>query len=81
MTMVKPFLYTDFDYGLLRLPDSDYCLTAGVTGQQGMPIPPWHLITPVVYLGVRVCNAFIFVLFLLDSEINNGSLSLHAFSY
>ena len=36
-------------HGSLRLPDLDYWLTAGVTGQQGMLTPPstcsqlWHI--------------------------------------
>ena len=34
----KPFLYNDFDYGKLRLPDLDYWLTVCVAGQQGMRI-------------------------------------------
>jgi hypothetical protein len=29
-------------------------LTAGVTRQQGMLTPPWHLITPLIYSEVRV---------------------------
>jgi hypothetical protein len=29
-------------------------LTAGVTGQQGMLTPPWHLIPPLIYSEVRV---------------------------
>ena len=48
-TLVKPFIYTDFDYGMLRLPDLDCWLTARVTGQQGMPSSPRHLIPPLVY--------------------------------
>ena len=40
---------TDCDYKLLCLPDLDYWLTAGVTGQQGMLIPPKHLTSPLVY--------------------------------
>jgi hypothetical protein len=27
---------------------------AGVTGQQGMLTPPWHLIPPLVFPGVRM---------------------------
>ena len=62
---------TDFDYGLLRLSDLDYWLTAGVSGQQGMLTPPRH--PSLVYPGVRVCLALIFVLF-LDYEIDYGTL-------
>jgi hypothetical protein len=29
-------------------------LTAGVTGQQGMLTPPWHLTPPLIYSVVRV---------------------------
>jgi hypothetical protein len=28
--------------------------TAGVTGQQGMLTPPWHLVPPLIYSEVRV---------------------------
>ena len=35
----KPFLYTDLNYGLLRLSDLHHWLTAYVTGQQGMLTP------------------------------------------
>ena len=34
---------------------------AGVFDEQGMPTPPKHLILTMVYSGVRVCNALIFV--------------------
>ena len=54
---------TDFDYGLLRLSDLDYWLTAGVTGQQGMLTPPRHLVPSLVYPGVRVCHGLIVVLY------------------
>ena len=43
-TIVKPFLYTDFDNVLLNLPDSDYWL--GVTGQQGMLTPNPTMVYP-----------------------------------
>ena len=48
-TLHDSFSCTDFDNGSLRLPDLDYWLTAGVTGQQGMLTPPstcsqlWHI--------------------------------------
>ena len=42
-TIVKPFLYTNFDYGLLRLPNLDYWLPVDVAGQKGMLTPPRHL--------------------------------------
>lgn len=51
---------TDFDYKLLRFPD--YWLTSGVTGQQGMLIPPRHLTSPLVYPGFRACHALIIVI-------------------
>ena len=44
IAIVKPF-------SMLRLPDQDYGLTAGVTGQQGMLTPPRHLIPPLVCPG------------------------------
>ena len=57
------FIYIDIDYGLLRLPNVDYWLTAGVTGQHGMLTHPRHLIPSLVYPGDRVCYVLIFVLF------------------
>jgi hypothetical protein len=42
ITFVKPFWHTDFDYELVRLPDLEIGLTAGVTGHQGMLTPPRH---------------------------------------
>jgi hypothetical protein len=58
ITFVKPFWHTDFDYGLLRLPDLEIRLTAGVTSQPRMLTPPRHLIPPLVCSGVRVCPIF-----------------------
>jgi hypothetical protein len=40
-------------------------LTAGVTGQQGMLTPPWHLIPSLIYSEVRV-RPFSDLYFLLD---------------
>ena len=57
----KPFLYNNFDYGMLCLPELDYWLTAGVTGQQGMLTPPWQLIPTLVYPGALVGRALIFL--------------------
>ena len=59
-TNVKPFLNIDFYYGFPCLSDLDYWLTAGMTDQQGILTPPIHLISPVVYPGVRVRHALIF---------------------
>ena len=61
---IYPFLYTDFDNVLLRLPDLYCWLTAGVTGQHGILTAPKHLIPPLVYMytGFRVCHALIFVI-------------------
>lgn len=59
-TIVKPFLYNNIDYGLLRLPDLDYWLTAGVTSQQGMDIPSRHLTPPLVFPWISVRHALIF---------------------
>ena len=56
-------------FGLLRLPNVDYWLTAGVTGQHGMLTHPRHLIPSLVYPGDRVCYVLIFVLF-LEYEID-----------
>ena len=74
-------LYTDFDYDLLRLPNLDYWLMAGVTGQQVMFTPHWHLIASLIYPGVRICHALIIlsffgVCFFLDYMIDYDSLSL-----
>ena len=43
--------------------DLDYWLTAGVTGQQEMLIPPRHLFPPLLYLGARIGLLLIFFLF------------------
>ena len=61
IAIVKPFFTHWFDYGLFRLPDQDYGLTAGVTGQQGMLTPPRHLIPPLVCPEVRDCPTLVFV--------------------
>jgi hypothetical protein len=52
--IVKPFWHTDFDYGSYRLFNLVIGLTAGVTSQQGMLTPPWHLIPPLIYSEVCV---------------------------
>jgi hypothetical protein len=43
--------HTDLDYVLSNV---EIGLTAGVTGQQRMITPPWHLIPSLIYSGVRV---------------------------
>jgi hypothetical protein len=58
ITFVRPFWHSDFDYGLLHLPDLKIGLTAGVTGRHGMLTLPRHLIPPLVCPGVRVCPIF-----------------------
>ena len=67
MTIVKPFLYTDFDNVLLNLPSFDYW--PGVTGLQGM-------LTPYPTSGISRHSFFIFYFFFLDYEIDYGSVSL-----
>ena len=62
---VKPFLYTNFGYRFLRLPDLDYWHTVGVICQPGI-LTPRHLIPPLVYPRVHVCH--------LDCEIDNDSV-------
>jgi hypothetical protein len=57
--------HTDLDYGWYRLSNVEIGLTAGVTGQQGMLTPPWHLIPPLIYSEVRV-RPFSDLYFLLD---------------
>ena len=42
----------------------DYGLTAGVTGQQRMLTPPWHLILPSLLSKVRVALHSILYVFL-----------------
>ena len=37
-----------------HIDDPETWLTAGVTGLQGILTPPWHLIPPPVFPGVRV---------------------------
>ena len=54
MTIVKPFLYTDFDNVLLNLPSLDYW--PGVTGLQGM-------LTPNLTSGISR-HSFFFSIFL-----------------
>jgi hypothetical protein len=55
ITFVRPiFKYTNFDRGLLPLPDLEIELTTGVTSQQGILTPPRHPIPPLVFPGVRV---------------------------
>jgi hypothetical protein len=48
--IVKLFL----THGSFNLFKMKIGLTAGVTGQQGMLTPPWHLISPLIYSEVRV---------------------------
>jgi hypothetical protein len=48
ITFLRPFWPTDFDYELLRLPDLEIELTAGVTGQRWVLTFPKHLIPPLV---------------------------------
>jgi hypothetical protein len=57
--------HTDLDYGWYRLSNVEIGLTAGVTGQQRMLTPPWHLIPPLIYSEVRV-RPFSDLYFLLD---------------
>jgi hypothetical protein len=45
---------TDLDYGSYRLSNVEIGLTVVVTGQQGMLIPQWHLVPPLIYSEVRV---------------------------
>lgn len=52
-------LPTAFDYELLRLPNHNIGLTAGVTGQQGVLSPVRHLIPSLVCPGVRICLYFL----------------------
>jgi hypothetical protein len=57
--------HTDLDYGSYRLSNVEIGLTAGVTGQQGMLTPPWHLIPPLVFPRVRVS----LICFIVDYSI------------
>ena len=61
IAIVKSVIHTLIDYGLFRLPDQDYGLTEGVTGQQGMLTPPRHLIPPLVCPEVRDFPTLVFV--------------------
>jgi hypothetical protein len=47
-------LHTDLDNHSYRLSNLEIRLTAGVTGQQGMLIPPWLLIPPLIYSEICV---------------------------
>ena len=71
---IKPFLYTDFDCGLIAPStrcrifahgECDRCRTC----QQGMLTPPRHLIPPLVYPGVHVCHALILYFFFLITRL------------
>jgi hypothetical protein len=48
------FIFGLIDYGSYRLSNLEIRLTAGVTCQQAMLTPPWHLIPPLIYSEVRV---------------------------
>lgn len=47
---IKPFLYTDFGYRLLCLPDLEYWFTPGVTWQPGIRIPPRSILSHPWYI-------------------------------
>ena len=47
-------LHTNIDYGSYRLSNLDIGLTVGLTVQQGMLTPPWHLMPPLIYSDIRV---------------------------
>ena len=64
IAIVRPLFTQWLDYGLFRLPDQDYRLTAGVTGQHGMLTPPRHLIPLLVCPGVRDYPTLVFVFYL-----------------
>jgi hypothetical protein len=61
--IVKPFLTHWSYYGSYHLSNVEIGLTVGVTGQQCMLTPPWHLIPPLVYSEVRV-RQFLYLYFL-----------------
>jgi hypothetical protein len=48
--------HTDFDYGLYRLSNLEIGLTVGVTGQQEMLTPLWHLIPPACDIFSGPCS-------------------------
>ena len=54
---IKPFLYTDFGYRLLCLPDLEYWLTASVTCQPGIRILPRSILSHPWYM-----HGFVFVM-------------------
>jgi hypothetical protein len=56
-------LPTNFDYGLLHLPDQDNSLTLIVTDQQGMLTPSTGLIPPMVYVEICADLALDYVYF------------------
>jgi hypothetical protein len=68
-------------------------LTAGVTGQQGMLTPPWHLIPSLIYSEVRICpfsdlyflwdlwDWLLFVIFVLSSGKRNYPSPNSVFPY
>ena len=52
----EPFSIHCFDCGLPRLPDQNYGLTAGVTGEHGMLTPPRDLITNLKFRSVELLH-------------------------
>ena len=67
--------HTDLDCGSYRSSNLQIGLMAGVTGQQGMLTPSWHLIPPLIYTDFRV-RPFSDLYFLWDLWDNYCSLFL-----
>jgi hypothetical protein len=64
---ISRFWHTDLDYGLYYLPGLEIGLTASMTGRQGMPTPPRHMIPPLVYPEAHGCpTPFSELYFLLE---------------
>lgn len=61
--IVKCSFHTDFDCGWIRLPDQNRGVTAGMTGQQDVLIPPRHLMFP----DISVCHILNFVFIIRSS--------------
>jgi hypothetical protein len=57
--------HTDLHYDSHCLSNLEIRLTLGVTGQQGMLTPPWHLIPLLVFPGLHVS-----LMFIVDYSIN-----------
>jgi hypothetical protein len=62
---MRPSLHTYFDYGILGLPDQFIRLTVDMTSRKSMLTLPGHMIQPLVYPAVRICQIILYSLYVL----------------